>query len=168
MFKTMVAGIALAMAAAPAAAHAQAAPPVDGNTNIGGSVSSELQLVLNQPVTGSLAKFSKAKKYSLTLSARAIATDPGTTLSVVDGDATSGSKLGHMASGSKVLPLPLEASVGSAAFKPLDTSVDPLLEAWNTDPPNNPVTINLRQQVKKKASGTYHKVILVTLSAATP
>ena len=48
-------------------------------------------------------------------------------LSIADGEVVSGSKLGHLTSGSKRLPLALEARVGKSAFQPLDSAVDPLL-----------------------------------------
>jgi hypothetical protein len=89
-------------------------------------------------------------------------------LSLADGDATSGSKRGHLASGSKRLPDPLEARVGNAAFQPLDDAVDPLLARWAKPIAREAAKVTLRQKVKGKPSGTYRKVVLVTLSSETP
>ena len=66
------------------------------------------------------------------------------------------------------MPLPLEAKVGSAAFQPLDVSVDPLLKKWSDVGTRQPAKVTLRQKVKSKASGNYRKLILVTLSSETP
>jgi hypothetical protein len=170
--KTMLAGAVLAAAAAAPAAQAQT-PPVDGATNVGGTVSSYLELILSQPASvpataSALSSFPKAKTYTLDFDAKVTATDSPTLLTLADGDATSGAKLGHLASGSKALPLPLEARVGAAAFKPLDQPVDPLLARWTGALGRQDAIVNLRQKVTKKATGTYRKVILVTASAETP
>jgi hypothetical protein len=171
--KTMIAGAALAaLVAAPAAWAQDPAPtaePVEGGTQVGGTVQSYMELILSQPATaGALASFPKAKTYSLSFDAKATATDAPTLLTLADGDVASGSKLGHLASGSKKLALPLEARVGSAAFQPLDATVDPLLTKWNQAMTRQDALVNLRQKVTGKVSGTYRKVILVTLSAQTP
>jgi len=164
--RTILAATALAAAAAPVAAQAQV-PPISGGTQIGGSVPSFLELILSQP-SSNLATFSKAKTYATSFDAMITTTDDTAVLTLADGEAATGSKLGHLASGSKRLPLPLEARVGKAAFQPLDTSVDPLLTKWNEASTRAKTTVNLRQRVKGKASGSYRKVLLVTLSTETP
>jgi hypothetical protein len=167
--RTILAGTALAVLAAPAA-WAQSPPdPVSGGTNVGGSVNSFLELILAQPVKG-FAAFSKTKSYEMSFNATAISTDSPTLLTLADGDATSGSKLGHISVGAKRLPAPLEATVGKAAFQPLDGTVDPLLTKWTdvTGRQNGSTTVKLRQKVKGKATGNYRKVLLVTLSTETP
>jgi hypothetical protein len=73
-----------------------------------------------------------------------------------------------MASGSRRLPLPLEATVGKAAFQGLDASIDPLLTRFDDVVTRQAATVRLRQRVRAKAPGTYHKIILVTLSSQTP
>ena len=123
--RTILAATVIGAMAAPGAAMAQT-PPVSGGTDIGGTVNSFLELILTQPAKG-FAAFSKTKSYEMSFDAQITATDPGTQLSLADGDATSGSKLGHLSVGSKRLPSPLEAAVGKSAFQPLDGSVDPLL-----------------------------------------
>ena len=126
-----------------------------------------LELILTQPAKG-FAAFSKTKSYEMTFNAQVTATDSPTLLTLADGDATSGSKLGHISVGSKRLPSPLEAAVGKTAFQSLDSAVDPLLTRWTEAKTRAPATVKLRQKVKGKATGSYRKVVLVTLSTETP
>jgi hypothetical protein len=156
---------ALLLAVAVPAAHAQT-PPVDDGTHVGGVVDSYLELILTQP--SGFSTFKKAGSYQLSFDALATGTENSTQLSLADGDATSGSKLGHLASGSKRLPDPLEARVGNAAFQPLDDVVDPLLARWAKPITRQAAKVTLRQKVQGKPSGTYRKVVLVTLSSETP
>jgi hypothetical protein len=165
--RTILAATAAAALVAPAGALAQTPDPVSGGTNVGGFVGSFLELGIAQPAKG-FAAFSKAKSYEMSFDALATATDGTTLLSIADGDATSGSKLGHLSIGSKRLPSPLEATVGKSAFQPLDESVDPLLNRWNDAMTKSKATIKLRQKVTGKATGTYRKLVLVTLSTETP
>ena len=58
--------------------------------------------------------------------------------------------------------------MGKAAFQPLDGSVDPLLNKWSDVMTRSKATVKLRQKVKGKATGTYRKLVLVTLSTETP
>ena len=164
--RTIVAGTALAALVAAPVAMAQT-PPVDGGTEVGGTVPSFLELILTQPSKG-FASFSKTKSYEMSFNAQVTTTDAPTLLTLADGDATSGSKLGHISVGSKRLPSPLEATVGKAAFQGLDSSVDPLLTRWNQQVTRKQATVKLRQKVKGKATGNYRKVVLVTLSTETP
>lgn len=166
--RTILATTALVALAAPSAALAQTSP-VGGGTDVGGSVPSFLELVLTQPSKGFPA-FSKAKSYQMSFSATAISTDAPTLLSLADGDATHGSKLGYISVKKKRLPSPLEATIGRAAFQPLNGPVDPLLTRWTdaTGRSNGTATVKLRQKVKGKSTGTYRKLVLVTLSTETP
>ena len=164
--RTIVAGTALAALLAAPAAMAQT-PPVDGGTEVGGTVPSFLELILTQPSKG-FASFSKTKSYEMSFNAHVTTTDAPTLLTLADGDATSGSKLGHISVGSKRLPSPLEARMGKAAFQGLDSSVDPLLTRWSQSVTRQQATVKLRQKVKGKATGNYRKVVLVTLSTETP
>jgi hypothetical protein len=166
--RTMIAATAVAAVAVPAAAVAQT-EPVGGSTPIGGSVFSSLELVLTQPAKG-FASFSKRKSYEMSFDATAITTDGGAQLSIADGDATSGSKLGHLSVGAKRLTDPLEARVGKSAFQALDSSVDPMLTRY-ADPTSRVTgksTVKLRQKIKGKQTGTYRKLVLITLSGETP
>jgi len=166
--RTILAATALSAAAVPAAALAQSPPdPITGGTNIGGSVPSFLELIIAQPAT-TFTSFTKAKTYAANVGVQITTTDEQAVLSIADGDVTKGSKLGHLTSGSKKLPLALEARVGKSAFQPLDATVDPLLTKWTQASTRAKATVNLRQQVKRKASGRYRKVVLMTLSTQTP
>ena len=165
--RTMLAGAVIAVLAAPTAALAQTPDPVSGGTNVGGSVPSFLELILTQPSKG-FAAFSKTKSYEMSFDAQVTATDAPTLLTLADGDATSGSKLGHISVGSKRLAAPLEAAVGRSPFQPLDSTVDPLLTKWTESATRLKSTVKLRQKVTGKATGNYRKVLLVTLSTETP
>jgi hypothetical protein len=165
--RTILAGTALAVLAAPAA-WAQSPPdPISGGTNVGGSVPSFLELILAQPAKG-FAAFSKTKSYETSFDAQVTATDAPTLLTLADGDATSGSNLGHISVGAKRLPAALEAAVGKTAFQSLDSAVDPLLAKWTESATRLKTTVKLRQKVTGKATGDYRKVLLVTLSTETP
>jgi hypothetical protein len=154
----------LGVSAVPAVAQVA---PVDGGTNVGGTVNSYEELILTQP-TG-LSKFKKAGTYSTSFTVMATGTENLTQLSIADGEAASGSKLGRMASGSKRLKDPLEARVGSSAFQPLDDSVDPLLARWAKPIVRQQAKVTLRQKVAgKPSSGAYRKVLLATLSPEMP
>jgi hypothetical protein len=164
--RSILLGAVVAGAVVPAAAWAQA-PPVDGGTDISASVPSYLELIVSKPGT-SLKTFPKARTYSTSFVAVVTATDAPTQLTLADGDASSGSALGHMSSGAKRLPLPLEAKAGKGAFQPLDAAADPLLARWNDVVTRQATTVRLRQKVRSRAAGSYHKLILATASAETP
>jgi hypothetical protein len=163
--RMILAATALGALVAPAA-WAQT-PPIEGGTNVGGFVNSSLELTLTQPKS-SLSTFPRARTYTTSFDALVTATDDTTLLTLADGEATSGSKLGHMASGSRRLPEPLEARIGRSAFQTLATSVDPLLRRWNEPGSRVKSTVQLRQKVDRRASGSYRKLVLVTLSTDTP
>ena len=163
--RTILAATALSAVAAPAA-WAQT-PPIEGGTEVGGVAPSFLELTLTQPKAG-LSTFPRARTYTTSFDAMVTATDDTTLLTLADGDAASGSKLGRMASGSKRLPQPLEARVGRSAFQSLAQSVDPLLTRWNEPGSRVKTTVQLRQKVSAKTSGSYRKLVLVTLSTETP
>ena len=160
-------GAALAAAVVPVAAARAQTPPVGGGTGVGGTVPSYLELILGKP-TSSLASFHKARTYTSSFEVMVTATDRPTLLTLADGDATSGSRLGRLMSGTHAMQLPLEATVGKAAFQPLDASTDPLLNRWNDAMTKSKATVKLRQKVTKKATGSYHKLVLLTLSTETP
>jgi hypothetical protein len=165
--RTFIAASAVgAMAVAAPLASAQT-PPVNGGTQIGGSVPSFLELIISQP-KASFASFTSAKTYSTAFDVAVTTTDDAAQLSLADGEVNSGSKLGRLAAGSKLLPLPLEARVGKSAFAPLNTPADAQLTKWSEAVTRSKATVNLRQQVKTKVKGSYRKVLLVTLSTDTP
>lgn len=161
-------GAAMAAAAVPAAAaRAQEPPPVGGGTNVGGTVPSYLELILGKP-TSSLSTFRKVRTYTSSFRAMVTATDKPTLITLADGDYTSGSRRGRLVSGSHRMPLPLEARIGRAAFQGLNASIDPLLITYDDAVTRQSATVRLRQKVRRKAPGTYHKLILVTASSQTP
>jgi hypothetical protein len=91
-------------------------------------------------------------------------------VSVVDGDVAAGSRLGRLGSGASALEEPLEARVGSAAFQPLDATIDPLLAEFRRPLARERVTIRLRQRIDagERPRGTYAKTLLITLSSKAP
>lgn len=154
------------------AAGLVAAPPAvaqtDGNGRVGGEVRPySYELILTQPKSA-FSTFRAAKTYSTSFDVSVTTTEPRALLSVADGDVAGGTKLGRLASGSKLLPLPLEARVGNSPFSPLSSSVSEPLKRWTTALARDEATVNLRQKVERKTSGSYRKVLLVTLSADTP
>jgi hypothetical protein len=163
--RTILAATALGAVAAPAA-WAQT-PPIEGGVGVGGTVPSILELSLTQPRT-SFTTFPRARTYQMSFDAHITTSESTTLLTLADGEATRGSALGHLASGSRRLPLPLEARVGRSAFQPLDQSVDPLLSRFSDAMARQKTTVQLRQKVRGRASGSYRKVLLVTLSTETP
>jgi hypothetical protein len=162
--KMRMAGV-LTMAAVAAGASPALAQTGGGSSPVG-TVDSSLELILAQP--SGLSTFKKSGTYTLSVKAMATTSGAATKLSVADGDATHGSKLGYMTAGSKRLKDPLQARVGSLAFQPLSASLDPLLASWSGPFSRKPVTVDLRQTIRGTAKGTYHKLVLVTLSSETP
>lgn len=150
-----------ALALTPATALAQ-----DPGMDLTANIPSYLELILGQPDTG-FGKFASAKTYSTSFAVKATSTLPGSYLAVEDGDAT-GKKVGRLASGSKVLSLPLEARVGKATFASLDAPVWTPLTKWSAPHSNSSAKVDLRQTVEAKTSGSYRKLLLVTLSTETP
>jgi hypothetical protein len=160
------AGLSLTFAAT---ASAQSPPdPVDGGTNLVGTVDSMLELILTQPV--GFSSFPAKKTYTTSFQAMVTTSDDaGARLSIVDGDATSTKQLGHLASGSKLLPQPLQARVGTkGSFVTLDQTIDPQLASWTQPISRQAAAIGLRQKVTSKAAGTYRKILLVSVSPETP
>jgi hypothetical protein len=150
-----------AFAAAPAVADT---PPVNDGTNVGGDVGSTLELVL--PPSNGLASLKRAGTFTFSFNVLWTTTETRAQLDIVDGDESSGSKLGHMAAGSKRLPDPLEAKIGKADFQPLDESLDPF--SLSGPFTRKAAKITLRQKVRSKPSGAYGKLVLVTASSETP
>lgn len=143
--------------------------PAAAQTDVGGIVPSQLQLSLDDP--HGFASFPTGPgEHELAIRIHATSTTPRAAVSVVDGDLTSGRRLGHLASGVSVLKEPLEATVGSTAFQPLDVTLDPVLAEFQRPLANERVTIRLRQRLAagERPRGTYTKTLLITLSANTP
>jgi hypothetical protein len=143
--------------------------PAAAQTDVGGNVPSQLQLSLDEP--HGFATFPAGPgEHELAIRIRATSTTTRAMVSVVDGDLTSGRRLGHLASRASVLKEPLEARVGSTAFQPLDATIDPLLAEFQRPLANERVTIRLRQRIRdgERPRGTYTKTLLITLSANGP
>ena len=126
-----------------------------------------LELIITQPKTG-LTTFTKAKTYSSSFDVAVTTTDNAAQLSLADGEVASGSKMGRLAAGKKLLPLPLEARVGKSAFAAAQQPRwSRCSRAGASRSHAAKATVNLRQQVKAKATGSYRKVFFVTLSTDT-
>ena len=65
----------------------------------------------------------------------------------------------------------LRAAAGRGPFQSLDSSLDPVLEQWEEPVSLEGATIRLRQTVRgahPPPIGGYHKLLLVTVTAAGP
>ena len=127
---------------------------------------SSLELILSQP--SGLSTFKKSGTYALSVKAMATTSVPRRSSAWPTGTPPTAPSSAYMTSGSKRLKDPLQARVGSAAFQPLSASLDPLLSSWSGPFSRKPVTVDLRQTIRGTAKGTYHKLVLVTLSSETP
>jgi hypothetical protein len=155
--------------AAVAAGCLLAAAPAAAQTDVGGTVPSMLDLSLDEP--SGFASFPAGPgEHELAIRTRVTTTTNRALLSVVDGEETSGRRLGHLASGGSVLDQPLEARVGSEAFQPLDGTMDPLLAEFSRPVAGDRTTIRLRQRINagERPRGTYTKTLLITLSSTAP
>jgi hypothetical protein len=163
MLRGGVLTIALFALVAVPAAHAQT-PPIQDGTNVGGHVDGSLELIL--PQAHGFSSFKRAGTFTFSFRVMTTTTETSAQLDIVDGDARSGSKLGHMASGSKRLPDPLEARVVKGAFQPLDEALEPFTLAGPMSRKTSKIT--LRQKVRSKPKGSYRKTMLVTAMSETP
>jgi hypothetical protein len=146
-----------------------AAAPAAAQTDVGGTVPSMIELWVDEP--GGFASFPAGPgEHELAIRTRVTTTTNRATLSVVDGEETSGRRLGHLASGGSVLDQPLEARVGSDPFQPLDATIDPVLAEFGGPVANERTTIRLRQRIEsgERPRGTYTKTLLITLSSTAP
>jgi hypothetical protein len=156
-----------AVAAASACLLASAAPAA-AQTDVGGVVPSMLELAVDDP--SGFATFPQGPgEHELLIPTRITSTTNRATLSVVDGDQTTGRRLGHLAARGSVLDEPLEARVGTDPFQPLDVSIDPVLAEFGPVARER-VRIRLRQRIDsgERPRGTYTKTLLITLSASAP
>ena len=160
--RTSIIAVAL-LAVTPPVAAAQDG----GSTTPTGTVPSYTEVILPKPKS-LLQTFPTAKTYTSSFQVAVTTTEPSLQLSLADGDVSSGSKRGRLASGSKLLPLPVEARVGRTAFAPLNLAVDTPLSRFTGPLSRGKATVNLRQSVENKAAGSYRKLVLVTVSLDTP
>ena len=137
-------------------------------TDVGGTVPSFLKLAV-EDVSGFASFPAGAGEYEVDVRTRVTATDPRARLTVADGDAADGRRLGHLSSAASVLSEPLEARAGGV-FASLDATVEPLLEVWSRPVANELAIVHLRQRIgpRERPRGTYTKTIYVTLSPDAP
>jgi hypothetical protein len=163
MRRLILAGVVLAVALTPAAAGGQGA----ANS---GQAPSFLQLSLVQPAGfSSFPARPGDHEYLLSIGVQVTATEAPVTMTIGDGDASSGAHHGHLVSGSYVLPSALQAAVGTSPWQALDAPVDPQMTAWPKPVTQAPATLRLRQQVDGTAHlAGYHKLLLLTVSTQAP
>jgi hypothetical protein len=91
------------------------------------------------------------------------------TLTVADPDLAA---TGHLVNGAFVLPQPLQARVGSAAFANVGSTAAPLsLRSWGGPTSNEGVTVDFSQLVNSNdalRTGKYSKTLTFTLSTTSP
>ena len=164
---TRLASLALlsaTLAGSVALARAQEAP------SPGGTVPSVLGLSLSEP--SGFSRTSAARRssiYTSRIRAEVTATDAPTRLSIADGEATAARRRGHLVRGASILPAPLRAAASGGAYKSLDARVAAPLKRWREPVARARATIRLRQAVRGAATPrNYHKLLLVTITAAGP
>jgi hypothetical protein len=159
----------VAIAGAMALAGGGAPVAAAQGTDVGGSVPSYMGLGID-PVEGFATFPAGPGSHELTIDARVTLTTGRATLSVADGDAAAGRRLGRMASRVAVLRRPLQATVGSSAFRPLSLPIEPPLEEFLEPVANAPATVRLRQRIAagERPRGTFDKTVLITLSSNAP
>lgn len=162
---TLLAGSLAAMAGLGAAAATAQEP----GTEVGGSVPSYLELGIDAP-SGLSAFPARTGVSQATIGATITATDAPVQLSIADGDTDSAARRGRLAAGVRVLGDPLQATVGSSNFQPLDQPLGPLLMRWSDVLAGRRTVIRLRQRATAAAlrAGPYTKTVLVTASTQTP
>jgi hypothetical protein len=144
----------------------------EGGTPVGGTVESTLALSLGEP--SPFARVSTGHRrsmYDATIPVEVTATDAPVRLSLADGEAISGSRRGHLVRGRSSLAIALQVAAGRGRFRSLDASVDSVLEQWGEPVSLEAATIRLRQAVRgahQPPIGDYHKLLLVTVTAAGP
>jgi hypothetical protein len=162
-------GLALCAGSAPLAIAPAAR--AEGPT-VGGSVPSVIALSLREASAFSRAVRShRGRVFIALIPVEVTASEEPTRLSIIDGEVRAGQRRGRLVRGSSVLSVPLAAAVGHGAYRSLDVTVDPVLRRWNEPIAHAPATIRLRQEVRGRVPRTlrtYHKLLLVTITAAGP
>jgi hypothetical protein len=169
--RSRVAAPALIATVVVALASATAAHAEEG-TSIGGTVESTLGLSV-----GELSAFTRSaasprgRVFTALIPIEVTATEGPTWLSIADGEAFAGRRRGRLVKGTSTLAIPLRAATGNGPYRSLDARVDPVLEEWSEPVSLEAATIRLRQTVRGRAPRTlrgYHKLLLVTITAAGP
>ena len=144
-------------------------PHVDAPGNVSGTVPATLSLAVGGPASFGAFTPGIARTYLTTLGATATSTAADATLSVADHSPTG---TGHLVNAAFVLPQPLQARVGAAAFANVGSAAAPLnLRSWTGPTSNDNVTIDLSQLVNANdplRTGTYSKTLTFTLSTTSP
>ncbi len=136
----------------------------------GGTVPSTLSLSLGEPSPFQrVGTAGHGNVYVSVIRAEVTATDTPVRLSLVDGEATHGPRVGHLAAGSSVLSPALRAQAGGGAYRPLDAAVPPELKSWGQPLVATPTKIGVRQEAPNAGVlRNHHKLLLVTLTAGGP
>jgi hypothetical protein len=141
-------------------------------TSVGGVVQSTFALSLGEPsVFTRVHAGHRRSVYDATIPVEVTATEAPVRLSLADGEAVAGRRLGRLVRGASVLGVPLRAAAGHGRYRSLHTAVAPVLEQWGEVVSLGGATIRLRQTVRgphAPAPGTYEKVLLVTVSPEGP
>ncbi len=160
------AAIAAALALVVAASAGSSAQGQEPGTEVGGTVPSTLELTIDS--VGTFAPLAAGPMTrELLVRARVTSTDKNSTLSVADGDVTSGPLVGRL---SGTLSKPLEIRVGTTPFKPFHEVADLALVAFGDPVANAATTVRVRQRVLagERPKPTYPKTLLITLSSDAP
>ena len=163
---------ALVLAAAVLAASlalASLAARGQGFPTPGGTVPSTIALSLSEP--SPFRRIGRSDFFAAAIRARVTATDVPTKLSVVDGEATAGRRLGHMASRHSILSPALEATAGAGfgPFHSLDAILPAPLRTWRRPLSGETAKIRLRQNAPNaRALRNHGKLLLVTLTVGGP
>jgi hypothetical protein len=177
MTRTLLALLALAVAASPAVA--QTAPPgmsenddyseVSVQAPVGGTVPATLGLTLGAPATFGAFVVGAAADYTASTTANVISTAGDAALSVADASATA---TGHLVNETFALVQPLRVKGSSpagtgGALAPLPTT----LLTYSGPVSNDPVRLDFAQAIganEPLRTGTYGKTLTFTLSTTNP
>ena len=144
-------------------------PHVDAPGNVSGTVPATLSLAVGGPASFGAFTPGIARTYLTSLGATVTSTAADALLSVADPSATG---TGHLVNAAFVLPQPLQARVGAAAFNNVGSSASPLnLRTWSGPASNDNVTVDFSQLVNANdplRTGTYSKTLTFTLSTTSP
>lgn len=160
-----------ALIVALAAALAGASDAHGEGSSVGATVESTLALSLGEPSPLTPVRTPGGYLYTARIAVKVTATEAPIRLSVADGEALGGRRLGHLERGASILAAPLQAAAGHGSYRSLDRAVDPVLEQWGEPVSLAGTTIQLRQSVPgahQPPVGDYHKLLLVTVTAAGP
>ena len=136
----------------------------------GGTVPSTLSLSLSEPSPFRRAGAAgRGSAYTSVIRAEVTATDTPVRLSLADGEATRGPRLGHLVGGPSVLSPALRAQAGGGAYRSLDAALPPQLKRWGRPLSGTTTKIRLRQEAPNaRALRNHHKLLLVTLTVGGP